>query len=152
ASLGQDGEDDGEQEASRHDRKFIGQDLAEYDPHRSLARDPGGQYVVAISDGQRLGALHPGAPRPAGDADHDRDAQRPLAGKVPGQDDDERQGRNDQEDVGEDGQDLIGHAAQVAPQDPDEQGQHGGYQAGDEPDEERDAGAVDQLSQDVLPR
>ena len=94
-------------------------------------RAPQAQPVTAITSGDR-------------DTTH----RRQLAGD----DDDERQLRDDQEDVGQHGQALVADPADVARGHADEHADRGGADAGDQTDDHHAAGAEDDLGQDVLPQ
>ena len=94
-------------------------------------RAPQAQPVTAITEGDRHAAHR---------------------GQLAGDDDDERQLRDDQEDVGQHGQALVADPADVARGHADEHADRGGADAGDQADDHHAAGADDDLGQDVLPQ
>ena len=80
-----------------------------------LAGDPGRGDVVAGAQRPRLRPQHDRRARPAGDAEHDRDEHRSCGpGHVAGDHDDERQAGDDEHDVREEREDLVGTSRRVA--------------------------------------
>ena len=69
---------------------------------------------------------------------------------VGGHHDHERQGRDYQEDIGDQRHHVVARATKVGRRDAHEQREHGGHQASDERDDERLPGSPDQLREDVL--
>ncbi|WIB14062.1 hypothetical protein DEJ36_12485 [Curtobacterium sp. MCPF17_052] len=115
-----------------------------------LAGELRGRHEVAAAEGLRLGAEHTRSPCPAGD-DDDRDDDRDAAVlQVRRDHDHERQARDHQEQVHDEADDLGHPAADVAPAEADRDGDERGQDARDRADHDRDAGAVDQLGEDVL--
>ena len=91
------------------------------------------------------------APAQRGDRDDADDQPDAAHLGVGDQRDDQRQRRDDQRDVGDEGEDVVDDGALgVAGDHADDQGDHRGQQAAEEPDQQRDPGAVDQLGGDVL--
>ena len=127
--VGADRVEHGEHERRRDDRGQVRQDLGEHDPRGALTRDPRRGDVVASADGHGLRAQHPRSPRPAGDADDQREHERVRPGRlrqIGGQHDQQRQAGHDQEHVGEQGKQVVGEAAEIAGGHSDHDGQHAG--------------------------
>src|SRR5207247_7673848 len=73
--VGADAVDDGEKEGRGDDGYQNGHDLEADDPPAALADDARRVDEVPVPERQRLDPEHPGAPRPAGDADDQPDQQ-----------------------------------------------------------------------------
>lgn len=150
AGDGEDGGDEGEHQRRGDHRQQVGQHLDEHDPQIALAEQPGAQDEVPVAQGQCLYALGAGAPGPAGQPDDQGDRERAApAPQIPGEDDDQRQPGQDEEDVGEGAEHRVDRAAVVAADQPDGHGQRGGDDGSDGTDEQRCAGADDELGEDV---
>src|SRR5690606_19390 len=148
--LGHHREDDGADEVRGDDRGQVRQDLEADDAPGALAGRPGRLHVVAAAKRQGLGAQHPRPPGPGGEADDQGDDQVAADGDGRGDDDDQRQGGDDQEDVGQGGEPVVGDAAEVAGGHSDQDGERGGDDAGHEPDQDHAAGADQHLAEHVL--
>src|SRR5690606_10909997 len=110
----------------------------------------GGFDIVALADGERLGAGDTHAPGPGGEAQDDGDDQWARLADKGGQDQQQRQVGDDQHHNGAEVDDLVDDAALVAGDDPQNGADDGDEQAGAEPDGQRDAGPVDEAGKDVV--
>ena len=119
ADLRADGVDGRADERRRHQRRHVGQDLDGDDAPVALAGEPRGGDEVLLPQRQRLGAEDARAPRPAGQRQHEDEAQRARR-QIGGDDDGERQTGDDEEDVGDDGGGVVDAAAGVSGADADD--------------------------------
>ena len=89
------------EEAGYDQRDHVGKNLDEDDVGARLTPDPGSLEVRPRAKRQPLGSQLACPERPAGHDEDRDDRHRAAALEVGGQDDQERQRRDDQEDVGE---------------------------------------------------
>ena len=138
------------QEARHDQRGHGGDDLDHDDVEPSLAAYPGRLQEVPVA--QRQG-LRPELPRgigPAGQRDRgDQHRGRPAVG-VGGDDDQQREQRDDQQHVGQHAERAVPQSAQVGGRHPDQHRDPGRGQPDHERDDQHVPGAVDELGEQVL--
>ena len=157
--LAEDRERDDQDGVGPHERHHVGQDVAAHDPDvrgplRARALDE-----LALAQREHLRAHDARRPRPAGDREHEHDDAGPAARDPPRvvlqerrHEHRERYERDHEEPVVEEGQHAVDPAAEVAGADAHDRSDHGRRDAGDEADDERDAGAEQELREQVAPR
>ena len=132
------------------ERGHVGQDLQDDDVSAPLASYARRFEKLAVPQRERLGAQLPGAVGPARDGDHADQHQQPSVVEVRADDDHQRQGREDEEDVGEEVEGVVPQPAEIRRRHADDHGYGRRGQAGGERDEQRLPGAEDELGEDVL--
>ena len=116
----------------------------------ALATDSGSIQELAVAKRQTLRSQLPGAVGPPGNNNHgdqDREAARP---RVSRDHDHQRQRRDHQEDIGYQGQHVVGDAAEVGGCDSDQHREQGGHQSRDQRNRQRLPRPPDELRKDVL--
>ncbi len=148
--LGDDGVDDGADEAHPDDGDEVGQYLHQDDAPGRFTQHLGGDDELLLPQGQGLGADDPGAIGPGGqpydEGDHhggglsDEACQHQQQGEV----------RDHQHHVHQEGEALVHHAAEVAGGDAHRDGQGAHQQACPEAHHQGDAGAVGELGPEIV--
>ena len=148
---GEDGVDRRAEEGRDDERRHRRQDLVQDHVRLPLPAHAGRLEEVAPPQRQGLRAELPGAVRPAEHPEHDDEGEEACVLLVGGDHDDEREDRQDEDHVGDEGEEPVGGAAEIARRDAHEDGQDRGDRADGQRDQEREAGAPDELREDVLP-
>src|SRR5207237_35471 len=130
----------------RHRRK----DLEDNHVQLALPTDTRRLEEVARTQRQRLRAELARAVRPAQRAEHYDEREEPRVLLVRGDDDDQREDRNDEDHVYDQRQDAVRDPAQIRREDTDDHGERGRQSSNSERDHNRLPRAPDQLRQDVL--
>jgi hypothetical protein len=149
--LGDDGEQHGRHEPRRQDRHDVRQHFGPQDVRGPLTRSPRCGDEVAPPQRQGLRPHDPGAGGPPHHDDDDHHAQPAGGLQVGAHDDDEREHRQHEEQIGERRQRLARQPRQVASRKPHDGGDGGGEHTGDGADEQGDAPACEDLRQHILP-
>ena len=140
----------GAEEARQDQRGHRRQDLVDDHVRLALAAHAGRLEEVARAQRERLRAQLPGAVRPAEHAEHDHEREQPGVPLVGRDHDDQREDRDHQDHVGDQREDPVGRAAEVAGGDADDHRDHRRQAADEQRDQERLARPEDELREDVL--
>ena len=107
--------------------------------------------MVAVAQREHLRTHRPGSPYPGGEPDHhgDREGAAFILPDAEGDQDQQHKTGDDGEDVGDEHDNVIHPAADIACQQPQGQADGGGNQAGDKTDLQRDACGLDQHRQHI---
>ena len=126
------------------------QNVAQDDAAVARADGPRPRDVLALLDGQRLRAHQPRRVRPAEDGDHEDDFGQTAP---PDGDDHQRQRQvgDDEQEIDDAHEQVVDFAAEISGDQPDARADNHGHERGGEADQQRDARAVDQLAEDILP-
>ena len=149
--FGQDSGADLQDERHHHIAGDVGQDVRQHDAHQAVAGELGEVHVVAVAQRDDLGAHRTGGPRPAGQTDdhgHHGGAAVLLADGIVDEDQQHEAG-DDGEDVGDEHDEVVHKAADVAGQKAQQQADERGDAAGDEADLQRGADGGYQLLEHV---
>src|SRR5580704_3558018 len=138
------------QEGGHQQRGHRGDDLYGDDVQRALAPHPRGLEEFPVAQRAGLGAQLARGVGPR-DADDDRDHHSGAGPvQVAGDDDQQRERRDDQQHVGDQVQHAVPGPAEVGGGHADQRGEERGAEAGPERDQQHRAGAVDHLGEQVL--
>jgi hypothetical protein len=107
------------------------------------------QDEVAVLQGQRLPAQNPRLERPEDEREHEHHRPHPAVAQVRGDDDEQRDRRNHEKHVRQEVDNLVDDPAHVGGGDAERRGDDGREDAGRDAEEQRPAGAHDDLREDV---